>query len=236
MKGSWSKGFMMEEKPEKVPSGARREHGGVKVTASNVTDATSLPAGRYKFRIEGEAPRSVVLTDIGVMLEARFSGEAGVKLDASREQRIQDVRKKYEDSAQATANERARLQGTIGEYEKRKGELEAEYQAKLGNVSGERKEVEKQIQEAKYRLEETERKIQDLLKKSAHMVVTDGSSVQVAPDVEDKIEELLRSWQSELEDYDNPMPVEWTELAAKLAKMMARVVAQTRDAVRREAP
>jgi chaperonin cofactor prefoldin len=236
MKGSWSKGFMMEEKPEKAPSGARREHGGVKVTASNVTDATSLPEGRYKFRIEGEAPRSIVLTDIGTMLEARFSGEVGVKLDASREQRIQDVRKKYEDSA--TANERARrqLQGTIGEYEKRKETLEAEYQAKLGNVSGERKEIEKQIQEAKNRLGEVERSIEDTKKQLVGMVVTDGSSVRVAPDIEDKIEALLRSWQSGLEDYDNPMPVEWAELAAKLAKMVARVVDQTRDAVRREAP
>jgi len=238
MKGSWSKGFMMEEKPEKPArisvASSRREHGGVKVTASNVTDANTLPDGRYKFRIEGEAPRSLVLTDIGTMLEARFSGEAGVKLDASREQRIMDVRAKYEASQTAADNERARHQASIAAVEKRREELEKEYQAKLGNWFVERQAVERQISEAKYRLTQVEQSIRDTEKKMASMVVSDGTTVQVAPDIEAKVESILQSWQESLEEYGNPLPAEWSDLSNRIAQMLTHVVDQTKDKMRRE--
>lgn len=196
-----------------------------------VTEQGVLRDGRYRFQIEGESPRSVALTDLGAMLEARFSGEVAMRLDASREQKIQDVREKYEKSAAAAGLEKQKLQQKVTEYEALRVKLEAEYQEKLGNVSKERADVEEAIRQAKARLEEAERAVLVKKREVLDLVMGYGDSVQVTPDLEAKVEVLLLDWQNSLEEYATPLPVEWAELATQLAKLIGRVVQATKTKV-----
>ena len=188
-----------------------------------------LPGGRYTFEIKGSSPRSVALGDLSTMLSARFSGDAAVKLDGSKETRIQDLMLKYEKSIEETKKQREKHTAALAALDQKQIDLDKEYKEKLGNVSAERAAIEVSITGAQFRLASVEKEIKERETLYSSMIVGVGPDVQVSPEIELKIEALIQKWLSSLQDYDRPMPVEWTDLGNRLCTLIARVVQQTKD-------
>jgi len=188
-----------------------------------------LPGGRYTFEIKGSSPRSVALGDLSTMLSARFNGDAAVKLDGSKETRIQDLMLKYEKSIEETKKQREKHTAALAFLDQKQIDLDKEYKEKLGNVSAERAAIEVSITGAQFRLASVEKEIKERETLYSSMIVGVGPDVQVSPEIELKIEALIQKWLSSLQDYDRPMPVEWTDLGNRLCTLIARVVQQTKD-------
>lgn len=230
-KGGWGKGFSIPDgKRERAPSesGSKPPSGGVEIASARATEE-GLPGGRYSFEIKGTSPRSVALGDLSTMLSARFSGDAAVKLDGSKETRIQDLMLKYEKSIEETKKQRERHTVALQALDQKQIALENAYKVKLGNVSAERAAIETSITAANIRLLDVEKEIKEREALYSSMIVGVGPDVQVSPEIELKVEALIQKWLSSLQDYDRPMPVEWTDLGNRLCTLVARVVQQTKD-------
>jgi len=228
--------------------------GGVKIKESRILDEFPHPT-RYAFTLTGSAPKSLVLSDLTTMLEARFRGELGTALTRSRDEAVQRLKSRLDKRVEKLGEEEAHyramaaeLEAKKAEYEKTADDIRAQVEEQeIKDMKQKEKALRVQIADMDQRriaLENEHGTLEDSVegRKKARERATERAleSIRVHP-VSDRVymdsaqvleiaDNLVSSWQESLQDYGQPMPSEYEELTTLLAKTFEKLVDRVNDA------
>lgn len=231
--------------------------GGVKITDSQIT-AREIGPSRYEFVITGSAPKSLIISDLTTMLEARFRGELGMALTRSRDEAVQRLKERMDKQVDLLKREEEHYRNTAvamdlekKKYEKEADEIRQEVEQKvLGTAKQRRDAISQEVQNLEVRRLELHRKIDAL---NADLTSAEGrkaaratleqqtlASVKVHPvsqqvyipdeQLQELASNLIEGWHETLQDYEQPMASEYGELVEGLARTFQKLITRMNDA------
>jgi chromosome segregation ATPase len=228
--------------------------GGVKVKESLVHD-TPHPT-RYGFTITGTAPKTLVLSDLTTMLEARFRGEIGNALTRSRDEAVTRLKarlderiealkgeeEKYNVMAKGLAEKKAQYEKSVedikeqvttealAELPKKRDELLKD----LNALERDRTELQAQLANLKDTVQSRQQAREAAEKVALNALKVHPVSGKAFIDparVSELAESLVEGWRENLSDYGQPMASEYDELVSLIAKSLTKLVDRMNDVV-----
>jgi hypothetical protein len=245
-----------DPRPRPMQDGAKIGAGGIKVTVAEVPPGMTATPRRYPFKIEGTAPRGVVLTDVVSMLEARFQGDPKFNLRHSQDEAVQRLKERMEKRLESlkvmedrAAQHAADLEAKRAAYEATKEEIKTEA---LKDIEEKRRRLENDIGEAETEASNLRQEIQELRGELAHEVQSAEDRKKAVEAVQDRVlgsmgtdsmdepflskekamemaDDLVHAWRELLDDPNEPMAAEYDDLAAMLAKLLSKTVGRVND-------
>lgn len=245
-----------DPRPRPVMDGAKAGAGGIKVTTAEVPAGVASHPRRYPFKIEGTAPKGVILTDVVSMLEARFQGDPKFNLRHSQDEAVKRLKERMEKRLESlkTAEDRAAkhaedLEAKRAAYEATKEEIKTEA---LKDIADKRRRLEHEIAESEQEAQQIRQEIAELRADLADEQQSAADRKKVLEAGQDRVlkqmgtdaldepflshdqacvlaEDLIHAWRELLSDPDEPMASEYDDLASMLAKLLSKTVGKVND-------
>ena len=246
-----------DDRPRPIMSGSKSGGGGVRITSAVVAPDLPQHAGRYPFRIEGDAPKGLKLDDLTDLMEARFRGDPKFNLRHSKDEAVQRLKGRMEKRLEKLkeAEERAaahadNLAEQKKKYDVTREEIErgalADLDAKrvrieddIARAENEARSLRGQIADLNHELVDTKNSVEDQRKAleagQDRVLAGMGTNSMDEPFITgdqatDMAADLLDNWRATLQEYEEmPLASEFDDLAGMLAKLLSKTVSRVND-------